>query len=442
MRYAKEWKKTKRTILSVILAWILIVNSGAVIHMESFAAGAEKEKEIQTNIPDLKDAVTKELGEGFTVGAAICLQEMSDELLMALVTKHFNAVTLGNELKPDAIFNYSNQTCPGTEQTTLHGKKMEVPKTNFDRAEKMLDQILEWNQEHPDETLKVRGHVLTWHSQTPEWFFHKDYDAKKAYVDKATMTQRQEWYIKTVLEHFLGEKSKYRELFYGWDVVNEAVSDSTGTYRDASEKSSWWAVYESSEYIVNAFRFANQYAPDNIELYYNDYNECDYKKSKGILQLLKEVKQAKGTRIDGMGMQGHYHTTNYPSVNEFKRAAKAYAELVNNIQVTELDFQASSDYDGTDTTYSKENVKLGYRYKAFYDAIKELCEKGVNVTNITVWGVVDKNSWLQNASFVGGGATGKKKQMPLLFDDNYQVKMSYWAFVDITKLKKEKDKIK
>ena len=32
--------------------------------------------------------------------------EITDDALMELVEKHFNAVTFGNELKPDAVFNY------------------------------------------------------------------------------------------------------------------------------------------------------------------------------------------------------------------------------------------------------------------------------------------------------------------------------------------------
>lgn len=49
--------------------------------------------------------------------------------------------------------------------------------------------------------------------------------------------------------------------------------------------------------------------------------------------------------------------------------------------------------------------------------------------------MIDKNSWLQTSSSVGGGTDGKRKQCPLLFDDDYQVKPSYWAFVNVEPLK-------
>lgn len=176
-------------------------------------AGADTEGTERMEVP-LKDAIGAVMGEDFITGTSITGFDIKDEREMELVTRHFNAVTLGNELKPDAIFGYS-RVCPGQETVTLNGEELAVPKTDFSLAEQILDVILEWNEEHPDNFIRVRGHVLVWHSQTPEWFFHENYDETRDYVDKDTMTRREEWYIKTVLEHFTGEDSKYRELFYG-----------------------------------------------------------------------------------------------------------------------------------------------------------------------------------------------------------------------------------
>ena len=401
--------------------------------MELREQGA-RESIIQTDVPRLKDAVPGDLGQEFIIGTSIVNSDLKDVDTMALVTRHFNAITLGNELKPDAMFGYSNDRCPGTETAILNGEELVVPKLDYSRAERTLDAIYDWNQSHPEDIIKVRGHVLVWHSQTPEWWFHEDYDADKPYADTETMNRRLEWYIKTMAEHFTGEDSKYHGIFYGWDVVNEAVSDGGSRYRNASENSSWWAVYQSNEFIINAFRYANQYMDPNVELYYNDYNEWYTAKQAGIEQLLKDVQEAEGTRIDGMGMQGHYQTAGSPTMKEFATAARAYAAIVGQVQITELDMKASSAYDGTAATREKEFKTQGERYKELYDTVKSLREEGVNISNITLWGVVDKNSWLQTFNAVGGAADGKQRQCPLLFDDDYMVKPAFWAFADAARL--------
>jgi len=389
---------------------------------------------IEKSIPNLRDVAKEDFGDDFIMGTSISGSEINDKVLMELVTKHFNGITLGNELKPDAMFNYSNEKCPGTETVTFNGGSMEVPKMDFSRAEVYLDYLLTWNEEHPDTQIKVRGHVLTWHSQTPEWFFHEDYDASKPYVSPDVMTERHEWYIKSVLEHFVGNDSPYKDLFYGWDVVNEAVSDSTGTYRSDSENSSWWAVYKSNEFIINAFRFANKYAPESLELYYNDYNDTTPGKVQGIAQLLKDVKAADGTRIDGMGMQGHYDADS-PKMSEFEEAAKTYGEIVGKIMVTELDFKSSSTYDGTEATLQDEYNKQAYRYRDLYRSMKKLNDEGsVKVDGMIVWGVIDTNSWLQAFTGVGGGVTDGSPQCPLLFDGDYHAKPAFWGIVDPTQL--------
>ena len=391
-------------------------------------------KTIEGGIPNLKDALTKDFGDDMICGTSLSGSEINDKVLMQLVEKHFNAVTLGNELKPDSHIGYSIR---GTEEATIDGQTITVPVLDYSNAERYLDYFLAWNEEHPDQKIRIRGHVLVWHSQTPEWFFHEDYDANKPYVSPEVMTLRQEWYIKSILEHYVGADSKYKDLFYGWDVVNEAVSDGTGTYRSDSEGSSWWAVYKSNEFIINAFKFANKYAPADVELYYNDYNDCTPGKVEGIVKLLEDVKAAEGTRIDGMGMQGHYDNE-YPTTDQFVDAASKYGAVVGKIMLTEVDFKSSKAYDGTAATLKGEYGRQAYRYKAVYDAMKYVDSNNLaDVTGFTVWGVIDGNSWLQAYTGVGGGVTDGSPQCPLLFDDDLKAKPAFWALVDPSKLEPE-----
>ena len=399
----------------------------------------------EEEIPALRDCVEQKMG--CRIGCAITGKEPWDIPLWNLVTTHFNAVTLGNELKPDSLFGYSNGKCPGIQEAELNGETITVPVMNFDNPEKILNKFLKWNETHPDREIKVRGHVLVWHSQTPEWFFHEDYDKTKPYVTKEEMDKRQEWYIREVLTHFVGDDSPYKDLFYGWDVVNEAVSDGSGTYRTDAENpnedlsndthgnnSSWWHVYQSEDFIINAFKYANKYAPAELELYYNDYNECMAKKRDGIVALLKAVKEQEGepgvgTRITAMGMQGHYGVDS-PSYTAVETSAKAYGAVVGNIQITEWDLSSSDDYDGSAESKEKEYEKMRKTYNLQYYALQSVKQSGVNVTGITFWGTVDKYSWLQHRSTVGGGSNKEKAQCPLLFDDLYKPKPAFWVFAE------------
>lgn len=409
--------------------------------------------EIEKDIPEWKTSVTESLGNDSIAGTAIMLSEISDDTLMELVEKHFNAVTFGNELKPDALFNYQidGNSVP-TKTITFEGEELQVPVVNdagdsldFSRADAMADKILEWNNAHPDQKIRIRGHVLVWHSQTQEWFFHENYDITKPYVNKETMNRRLEWFISSVFDHYFGEAAngKYDGLFYGWDVVNEAVigntyrTDKVSAAESLSEirhgnNSSWWHVYESNEFIINAFKYANKYAPANVELYYNDFGETDNTKCEGIVKLINDVKSAEGTRLDAFGMQAHYNVDGF-SAAQFKSVAKKYAQAAGKVQLTELDFKASSTYDGTAATKESEYTKMAYCHKNLYEAIKALKEEGANVSGITVWGVIEPNSWLHSQSNLGGGASGSA-QCPLLFDGNYKAKPAYWAYVDATKL--------
>ena len=390
---------------------------------------------VDNSIPDLKDTLIKDFGDNMICGTSLTDTDIDDRTLLKHVEKHFNAVTLANELKPVSHLGFS---CGGTEEAVINGQTITVPILDYSIAEKYLDFFLTRNEEHPDKKILIRGHVLVWHKQTPKWFFHEDYDENAPYVSPEVMTLRQEWYIKSILEHYMGADSKYKNLFYGWDVVNEAVSDETDTYRTDTEGSPWWAVYRSSEYIINAFRFANRYCPGDVELYYNDYDNCIPPKVDGIAKLLMDVKSAEGVRIDGMGMQGHYKSE-FPTADQFVYAASRYGSIVGKIMLSEVDFKADPAYDGTAASRRKEYLRLAYRYKTLYDAMKKVASEGLaDITGFTVWGVADGNSWITLPVSKGGTNKNGKPQCPLLFDDRFKAKPAYWAIVDPDKLERYK----
>lgn len=414
--------------------------------VDSEAEETSGASEVQEETPILKEAVLKNFG--CRVGCAATEGEMNDPKVWEIITTHFNAITFGNELKPDAMVGYSVGRCPGTEEAELNGETIIVPRLDYSRAERMLNKVYDWNQEHPDDKIMVKGHVLLWHAQTPEWFFHVDYDKNKEYVDKDTMNKRLEWYIRTMLTHFTGPDSKYKDMFYGWDVVNEAIGGQPEIYRTDKENpneslsedrhgsnSSWWHVYQSNEFIINAFIYANKYAPADLELYYNDYGECDGKKITRITQLLTAIKEREGepgvgTRIDAMGMQAHYDMTE-PGFNMFQYAIEQYSSIVGAVNISEWDIKARDSYDGSDEAKEEEYQKQYLRYKVLAMVMKnQIKEKGVNVSGITFWGTTDKYSWLQNTSNVGGGSTKKMRQCPLLFDENGEIKPAFYAFTE------------
>ena len=113
----------------------------------------EREKpSIEKDIPDWKESVKAALGNDVVAGTAVTGDEINDDTLMELVEKHFNAVTFGNELKPDALFNYQLEDKVNTKTIQFKGQDLEVPVVNeagdsldFSRADKLINKICEWN---------------------------------------------------------------------------------------------------------------------------------------------------------------------------------------------------------------------------------------------------------------------------------------------------------
>lgn len=397
---------------------------GITFDIDNLQIAEMKIPKVDMTIPDLHEEVQKN-GNGVEyMGVALPVSSLDNENTMKLVEKHFNSVTCENEMKPESILGSGE---PGV--STLDELES---KLNFESADKVAQYFADYNEKHPSEPIKMRGHVFVWHSQTPTWWFREGFKSDGAYVSKDKMNERIEWYIKTVGKHF---DDNFPGLIYAWDVVNEQASDAGGIRMGTD----WAAIYGgSTEYILKAFEYADQYLAKDTILFYNDYNDCDPVKAATICRFLKEIRGVltEGRKL-GAGMQGH-HDMLTPTYETIETATRKYAEIADVVHITELDIKSSVGFDGKDL--ETEFTKEGHRYKDIYEIVRKINAEHKSgslkgyVQNITIWGTHDPVSWLKTSNSVGGSADGKTPQYPLLFDDYYGAKPAYWAFVDASRL--------
>lgn len=362
--------------------------SSSVAQSQESSTGGAVSEEVK-NATVLKDAFQND----FTVGASIVMGTINDEEQMDFINKYYNRITMGNELKPESLLDG-----PATEKS-----KDKMPEIRTENLDKILRTAKERN-------LKLRGHCLVWHSQTPSWFFGKDYEPSKGLADKETMKKRMEAYIKKVLTYC---QENYPGVIYAWDVVNEAMGDNGG-YR---KESGWYETYGDESYITDAFTFARKYADKDVKLFYNDYNEYVLEKRELIVELLNRLRE-KGL-VDGMGMQSHWDMS-FPSADMLEEALREYGKIKGlEVHMTEIDMH--------NTDNSEEGLRAqAERYKEFFEIIVRAKRTGIaNITNVTFWGVTDEDSWL--TSFKG------ETSYPLLFDEDFKEKPCYQSVMETAK---------
>ena len=399
-------------------------SAGITFDIDNLQIAEMRIPKVDMTIPDLHEEVQK-TGNGVEyMGVALPVSSLDNENTMKLVEKHFNSVTCENEMKPESILGSGE---PGV--STLDELES---KLNFESADKVAQHFADYNDKNPSEPIKMRGHVFVWHSQTPTWWFREGFKSDGAYVSKEEMNKRIDWYIEKVGKHF---DTKFPGLIYAWDVVNEQASDAGGIRMGTD----WAAIYGgSTEYILQAFKSADQHLAKDTILFYNDYNDCDPVKAATICDFLKEIRGVlKEGRKLGAGMQGH-HDMLTPTYETIETATRKYAEIADVVHITELDIKSSVGFDGKDL--ETEFTKEGHRYKDIYEIVRKINEEHKKgsltgyVQNITIWGTHDPVSWLKTSNSVGGSADGKTPQYPLLFDDYYGAKPAYWAFVNASQL--------
>lgn len=332
----------------------------------------------------------------FLIGTAMNRVQVSgaDTQAMPFIARQFNSVTAENAMKWERIHP-------------------EPGRYDFGLADRIVD-FAERNG------MKVIGHVLVWHSQTPDWVFQ---DSLGNLLTRDALLERLKDHISTVVGHYKGR-------LLGWDVVNEAV-DESGSLRRTK-----WLEIIGEDYIEKAFIFAHEADP-GAELYYNDYNNEEPAKRAGVIPIVRDL-QAKGIRIDGVGIQGHWHLDS-PGMTVIDESIGKYAALGMKVMITELEINVlptpSWLYGAEISKMAEYRDSLNPYVKGLPDSVeKQLADRYAElfrillkhddaVTRVTFWGVHDGYSWKNGWPIPG------RTNYPLLFDRNYNPKPAFYAVI-------------
>jgi endo-1,4-beta-xylanase len=346
------------------------------------SSGQQKQKSVA-----LKDIYK----DYFPIGNILTSKYLLDEYVDVFTT-HFNIVTAENQMKPDYL---ASRTKSG--------------EYNFRSADELVDEALDYG-------MKVHGHTLIWHKQTPAWLT----TGTTAQV-RTNMVN----FINAVLEHYKGR-------VFSWDVVNEAIKENINpgdqdlSWRTLLREDSLWFKALGADYIELAFRTARAADPD-VVLYYNDYNLDNQRKAQVTANMIKEINdkyKAEGNKrnlIEVVGMQAHYSTAT--NASNVRASIERFRDIGVKIAISELDVEMKSVGSGssgagrsTPTTDVEQRIQA-ISYAQLFNVFKENKE---HITHVIMWGIDDESSW-------------KSRGNPCLWDGDLKPKQAFWAVVDPNK---------
>ncbi|MCL2820132.1 MAG: endo-1,4-beta-xylanase [Oscillospiraceae bacterium] len=251
-----------------------------------------------------------------------------------------------------------------------------------------------------------------------------------------------ERYINTTMEH-------YSDRFPIWEVVGEPRSNlhnASGFWIEGDgHMASWYLAFDNgadkslgesgADYVEYAFRFARSANPAG-KLYLSDQAEQYAKVADNVADLVKGINDrwlAEGnTRllIEGIVMQGHYFLDT--PLEDIGRTLGLFASLGVDIAIGELDIPLFRVHGGDFYTGSREPTqelleKQADMYANLFLMFKEYSDA---IEHVTFWGVADVTSWYNVIGPNGNVDRPMYPEFPLLFDDDFNPKLAYFAIID------------
>lgn len=362
-----------------------------------------------------------------------------------LTSTHFNSLTAENNMKPESL-STGGAGQPGTFRI-------------FEGSNHASDQLVRLAQEND---MKVHGHVLVWHSQTPGWVNGGTFGN----YTRSQAKENMEYFIKTVVEHF---DTYYPGVVASWDVVNEAFIDEVPSipedanwkdYLRKGNQSGWYKAYsngmleheEPSDFLYDAFVFARKYT--DAKLFYNDFNMYEDGKSKLVAMMAIELNDRYRNEypedprqlIEGLGMQSHNYIMDTPPSSVENGILNLLSAGID-IGISELDLFAWYPWNAEPSTGYRDLKDRGVEhiigstgteeqrnywinrsitngsdieviqaevYAEYFQIYKKYAE---HIDRVTFWGLADNQSW-------------RRGHNPLLWNSDFSPKDAFYAVSD------------
>ncbi|MCL2443390.1 MAG: endo-1,4-beta-xylanase [Treponema sp.] len=395
-------------------------------------------------LPPLKDQFAQYFMIGNIVrgGGEITGSDTGAAFNNTRLTRHFNAVTAENHMKPGYLVTGRNTT---TGVFTWDNSNRTIA-DNFVNAAHNAG-------------MAVIGHTLLWHSQNANWMWQQiaSRGNSGSPVTPGTAIATKEDALIIMKAYITEVVSRYAGRIHTWDVLNEIFPDNASRSNADSWKTQMrngksgegqdgnpWYIAIGSDFVYEGFLAARLADPKAI-LYYNDYNTDMPTRALLIRDMVKDVNDrylalpanqkpagdpAGRLLIEGIGMQEHHNlgitaARIKTTIDTFKTLNVTGRNPIR-LSVSELDIIAYANYSGLGAAggaaanrnheSQSTNQQLITQANLYNDYMKLYIANADIIERVSIWGITDDTSW-------------RSRGLPLLFDHNGRAKPAYYKFV-------------
>ena len=320
--------------------------------------------------PTLAEEATR---RGVWLGTA--LRSLTEEPVDEVVPRHFNSTTPASALEWGQLL-----------------RDQESGEYDFSAADALVDYARERGA-------RVRGHALIW-GRFPGRGHPAGLEERLGQADDPAVLLRRimREHIDAVMGHFRGRVAS-------WDVVNEPMARLTS----GLDNSVFYRTLGRG-FVGEAFRMAHEADP-RAELFLNEqFLRYQDARQAAFLALVDEM-LADGVPLHGIGIQSHVvlSRVDIPAFTKFLRAIESRGLA---IELTELDVRLRL-FGGAQDPYAAQGEE--------YRALAQACLGVEACRGITVWGISDADTWLDELP----PFRWLKPNAPLLFDEALRRKPAY-----------------